>query len=556
MFEKNLESFENISLKRRLSKISPIESRVGISYCVTPSNDYILLKDDVPLDDLTNPRKAAKEALTHAIKGELKSSDTIILFGIGLGYLLDETFNNYPSRIYLYEPDINLLHFVLSNVDISEHLASGRVYITSDMDDLIARLNSTYLTKDRVEIVYLKNYAILKNKELLQLTQKVLDTCKSKIVDINTITKFSKRWVTNTVHNIGASLERPVYLLSDLENKFIGQTALVVAAGPSLTDNIEKIKSNREAYVIFAVNKVVRDLMQNGIIPDFVVCLDAKNMSKTLGGLEEHLQKTCCIMDIRADYALMSMPFRKTFINFSDTDFFMQKYAKFGNDLKFYESGGSASTLALITAARLGFSKIICVGLDLAFKDNTIYSTGETMTRISQEQILVDAVKKNLVKVKSINGNYVYTREDYATFVKHFETIIKELNHHEIYNVSTFGAYIEGMKNKPLEEITGFMPVSLSAVAFVQPYKFEMKELMQEEFNQINNIITLLSKGNFSPPLISAIIKSVMVYQYMQAEVLQVLQRNLDPSCAEEFLERTKATIKYLVEILQKNKLI
>ena len=34
MFEKNIELIDNISLKRRLQKISTIESKLGISYCV------------------------------------------------------------------------------------------------------------------------------------------------------------------------------------------------------------------------------------------------------------------------------------------------------------------------------------------------------------------------------------------------------------------------------------------------------------------------------------------------------------------------------------------
>ena len=134
MFEKNLEHINNLALKRRLSKISPIESRVGISYCITPSNDYVLLKDDVPADDLQNPKESARKMLNDNIKGEMKPNDNIVIFGIGLGYLLDETFTKFPSKIYLYEPDLNLLHFVLSNVDLSELLESGRVYISNDLD--------------------------------------------------------------------------------------------------------------------------------------------------------------------------------------------------------------------------------------------------------------------------------------------------------------------------------------------------------------------------------------------------------------------------------------
>ena len=45
----------------------------------------------------------------------MKPNDIIINFGLGLGYLLDETFNKYPARIFVYEPDIKLLHFVLNN---------------------------------------------------------------------------------------------------------------------------------------------------------------------------------------------------------------------------------------------------------------------------------------------------------------------------------------------------------------------------------------------------------------------------------------------------------
>ena len=63
MFDKNIEFIDNSALKRRLIKISPIESRVGISYCVTPSNDYVLLKNDLPADDLNNPREAVKNML-------------------------------------------------------------------------------------------------------------------------------------------------------------------------------------------------------------------------------------------------------------------------------------------------------------------------------------------------------------------------------------------------------------------------------------------------------------------------------------------------------------
>ena len=110
--------------------------------------------------------------------------------------------------------------------------------------------------------------------------------------------------IINTIANIAHVRDGNGYILSDLEGKFIGQTALIAAAGPSLNDNINHIQANLDKFVILAVNKCVKYLLQNGITPDFIVCLDAKNMDRTLGGLEGFLGNINCIMDIRTDSSL------------------------------------------------------------------------------------------------------------------------------------------------------------------------------------------------------------------------------------------------------------
>lgn len=556
MFNKNVNMIDNISLQKRLARITPEESRVGISYCITPSNDYVLLKDELPADDLQNPREAIKKVLNETIKQEMGPNDIIITFGLGLGYLLDEVFNKYPSKIFIYEPDIMLMHFVLSNVDISEHLASGRVYITNDIDELMNKIGSSYLTKDKLEITYLPNYIMTKNKELLVLTQKVYETCKSKIVDISTITKFSQRWLMNSIDNISNINSGNAYLLSDLYHQFAGQTALIVGAGPSLNDNVEFIKNNRDKFVIFAVNKIVKYLLENEIIPDFVVCMDAGNMDRTLGGLESRFSNVNCIMDIRTDCSIINKGFNKIFYAFSNTDSMAKKLQKYNPSLKTDELGGSATTMAFVSAVNMGFSKVIFVGVDLAFKDNLVYSYGEKMNRISQEQILIDNVQKNVVQVKSVNGGTVYTRDDYQVAIHHFETIIKDLKYNEIYNVSSFGAAIEGVKPAKFEDMVLISSKSLSKLANIQPFKLEIKDFIQEEFFHINNTITMLSKGVFSSNFVSTIVKSIFLYQFLQANILNVLQKNFDPELAQPFFENTKLAIRKIVEKLQNNKMI
>ena len=558
MFNKNLLFFNNEELKERLKRFSLDDTKKNLSYCMTPSNDYLLMKDEVPIDDVNNPREAVKQMLKSTIKSEMDKNDIIITFGIGLCYLLDEVFNTYESKIYVYEPDTKLLHFVLSNVDISEHLASGRVYITDNLKDLLNKLSATYINKDKVEIVYLKNYALVRSKELLELTQKVYETCKTKMVDVNTIARFSKKWLLNTLRNISTVNNSSISLLSDLENKFIGQTALIVAAGPSLNENIEKIKANRDKFVIFAVNKVLRTLEANGITPDFAVCMDASAISATYTGLEDYCANINCISDLKSDATILTSPFKKHFLTFSETDFIVKKLINYNKNFKTYEFGGSATTMELVVASKLGFSKIICAGLDLAFKNDIMYSTGETVNKAPNGQIITGNSTKNLVKVKSVTGGMVSTRDDYAAFINHFETLIKDLGIKEVYNTTSFGAAIEGMKNVAFDDIPLFL--STTGVNLIlsepKPFKIETKDCTQEELFLINNIISLLSKGVFSPALISSIVKSSLVYEYMQADIIQVMQSKFDPNLAEEFIEKAKAAIKAVVEYLQKYRLI
>ena len=557
MYSRNLEFLDNDQLKSRLENITIEESSKDMSYCMTPSNDYLLMKNDVPFDDINNPREAVKQMLKASIKYPMEKNDIIITFGIGLCYLLDEIYNTYSCKIFIYEPDIKVLHFVLHNVDISEHLASRRVYITDKLDELMRKLSEVYITKDKVEVVYLKNYAVVKSQELLALTQKVFDTCRSKMVDINTIKKYSKTWLLNTLKNINAVNSSNAYKLSDLKDKFSGQTALILAAGPSLNENIEKIKANRDKFVIFAVNKVLRVLNSNNIIPDFVVCLDSNRIAQTLDGLEDFCSKTNCIMDIKSDSVLFTKNFKRIFVSFSQNDMVVKKLAEY-NEIVSYESGGSATTLALVAAVKLGFSKIIFAGLDMAFKGDVMYSTGEVMTKVSDSQIVVSNTKKNIVKVKSVSGELVNTREDYAAFIQHFEALIKDLGFKEIYNTTSFGAYIEGMKNVKFEDI----PLLFSSMGTpfilgeVQRFKFKTEEWAREELHLINNVISVLSKGVFSPALVSSIVKSPLMYQYMQADILKVLQAKMESDNAEEFIQKTKLAIKDIVDSLQKNRLI
>ena len=90
----------------------------------------------------------------------------------------------------------------------------------------------------------------------------------------------------------------------------------------------------------------------------------------------------------------------------------------------------------------------------------------------------------------------------------------------------------------------------------VKPFKIETQAWTQGELLLINEVIALLSTGEFSPALVSSIAKSPLMYQYMQADILEVLQQKMADNLAEGFISKAKEGIKFIVEALQNNDII
>lgn len=550
MFLKNLESLNNIELQTKLSQIPDEKIFTDFGLCPAKSGDYILVKNNIPLENIENPILSIKNALNATIKNEMSPNDIVIIFGLGLGYILDEAFNKFPCRIFVYEPDTSLIKFVLNCADCTKYFNSKRVFITDNEDDFFKKLDATFLPKDKVEVGYLPQYAALKSQELLTFSQRIFETCRNKMIDVNTIKRFSSKWLINILENLKFIKNNETFPLASLQNQFSGQTALILAAGPSLAENIHNVKNNREKFVILAVNKVAKYLIENDIIPDFVLFLDASYIAKTIVGIEDKFKDTICLMDIKTDHTVLNNKFKKIFFNFSDTDSVMQKLVASNKHLEILNIGGSVSTFALTTAVKLGFSKIILSGIDLAIKDDKVYSSGETITKISDSKVLVGKSPKNLVKVESVLGTLIDSREDYAAFISHFESLIKQLGHKEIYNTTTFGANIKGTHNIQFKDLKLPTNKSLSALENIKPLKINLDSFIQEELTKIQQLESTINSTGFSQALIPQLSSSVLLYQYLQKHIMELLQNNFEIDPNNNFIEKLKLAIAKIYTLI------
>lgn len=553
MFNRNITALEKInkSLAGKIKQI-PLSETEGIIGAVKNQNgEYILTRNGKYIDDIPGPLNAAKEVYAKNIKSAVSRHDFIVIFGLGLGNLLDYVHTKSMCSILLYEPDINILRFTFEYVDLTRYFNDGRLFIASNIAECAKYIQEKYLLDDKIEFVYLKNYLAQNASQFNVLTEKIYDVCKAKIIDMNTIKKLSKSQTKNIMLN---SLDSgKCYPVNILKNKFKGKTALILGAGPSLKDNLEKIKQFRDRYVIFAVHRTLKTLELNGITPDFCVITDANYVQKLIPQNTEYTKNINFIADIKADNCIKKIPVKNCFTFYSANNIFSEKLAaKLPETVQTIETGGTATVCAYKCAKLSGFKNIIFAGVDLAFKDDTVYCDGKIAAANDANTVKIQNIVMQTAEIKSVTGEYVKTRADYASFVKQFETLFARDKTSNIYNITTFGAFIAGMKYDSLENITPEETVSSEKTVSQAitdnadiPEKIHANviSIWREELSKITPIVDLINEWfemysqhpnffEYAEKIVTKITSSMILQDCIQIELIKfskmVLSKNDD----------------------------
>ena len=550
-FNVNMAALSNSSLKKRLSAISFEEASKDFNCFIAKSGDYALAKKNFPYDDIENPVQSVIDTCKNTITAEPQKTDFIVIYGLGLGYILDEVYTRYNSRIIVFEPDLQLLRFVMENVDLSHILSDPRVYISNNCEECCLKIAEHYLSHDKIDILYLKNYGLIKPKELILLSNMLFNTCKSKIADINSIKVISKAWVKNIINNITSY--RYIKPLYSLDNCVTGGTALILAAGPSLLDNIEQIKANRDKFVIFAISKTLSTLQQHGIVPDFAVFADAINRSDLNSLSSDFISKTKIIADIKTDNIIYSKKWKDVYFYFSNNTEFVNKLANKGL-IKTYPAVGTTTINALMCASLLGFKKIAVCGFDLAFRDNIAYCDSTSLI-LKDNKAQINDYSVDTTLVKSVTGDMVRTRVDYANFIPQCENNLRLINTGtEIFNITDFGAYIRGMTYTVLQKVISDEKSNLNEI--INNTSIQRINLCGELDNEVKNMEELreaFSSTEINFTKIYALKKSSLLSEYTRFDLLQLVQGDFTHEQLSTFVNTILASIDELKGLIKGN---
>ncbi|RSL35117.1 DUF115 domain-containing protein [Salibacterium salarium] len=421
LYKKYITAIEN-----GLEPYKSIETKNGYKTIKVPAGDKDLL-----IHSKYDPIREA-EALYDEFADQIKEYDQIFFYGLGLGYHVEKFLKEHPSLSYsTYEPDMKVF---ISHMEARSltYLSLDRLVIDTDNNSLQLWLNRFLKeSSKKTLLIILPSYkqALPESVELFsQSFKKALKNVKNEFI---TNKKFENRWLINSIKNYCELLKTPNILTNKYKQKFKDKPVILVAAGPSLNDELDqliKIKKDETAY-IFAVGSANRTLIKHNILPDAVLSYDpqAHNHKVYEEIITENIKEVPLIFGSSVGHeTVQKFPGQKLhMITSADTvsAYFMK------NQTKEYGIVNDSPTIALITLQVLYYLQcdpVILVGQNLAFRNNEFYSSGvkyekrgsEVQERDKRDEILVESVEGEMIQT---NDSFDRMRHAIEQMLFHFQ---------------------------------------------------------------------------------------------------------------------------------------
>ncbi len=410
-----------------------------------PDGEVLTISDSHDLSGL--PKKAAE------LIDQQDQTRIILLLGFGLG--------GYPEALHtrlqengvlvVYEAVPELFKAILTARDLSSLLASPRFILL--LGDEIE--NYGFLSKFHRKIVQ-KYFYILKQTGCVVLNRPAYDKFRTKVIEAKKLNDSrvatgigrAEEWADAFIRNIPILLRTPgVERLKDL---FKDKPAIIVSAGPSIEKNFHLLKEAKGRAIIIAVDVAAPTLLPAGIIPDFIVSLEA--YQKLFRAFENNPLLRYCplICTPEVDYETMTSLYPgPVFLNPAIQHPLFKWFCRFWEDKGFIATpGGSVSHMAFAIAEYMGANVIALIGQDLSFQEKL---HGGDVTSLFYNETDVEELRRRNPVVKDIFGVERYTTGQFLTFRTAFEKVAKRFKG-VVVNATEGGVPIEGTRTMRLRD--------------------------------------------------------------------------------------------------------
>lgn len=399
-----------------VSKIE-IEDEDGDFLKSTRSGFLTLKYNGYYLHSAVNPMLEAQHLLRDLYDPEKKD---YYVFGCGLGYHVYQLYQKLSGygKIFLFEPNGKLLEYA-KRYGVLSWIPGDDLVICRQFESVEAFLQEAERQNAGVFIHVPSSHAHKSAKEKKVLIEKWMSQ--------NTRRLMARSGRLNRIRNDSLGLPDVAALLEKMNY----EEAVVVAAGPSVDQCLETLRSWAGNKLIIAVGTILKKLLAENIVPDMVVFID---YDCAVGRQMQEVRRTDIPLVIaREAYWGIAHDYQgpKYLIGTDE-----EKNIGFGDKRAVWMSGGTVSYTALELAIHTNPRAVYLVGLDLGYPMDQRYARGVT------QQNGADDTK--LFCVEAMDGGYVKTDLHLNKYRESIEGLIARTPDIRFYNLSESGALIRG----------------------------------------------------------------------------------------------------------------
>jgi len=382
----------------------------------------------------------------------------ILVFGIANIELLTwlEKNTNEGTKIAVFEPDPSVLKYCIFNYNLDALIQSKKFGFLLGDDEMIKREALLYFSSSwenliqNIKVISLPNYYLYADyrKDILQLVREKIDhLLKSYGNSLPDMMNGFRNHFRNIDSLIKANDCR------EIQDKYKGYPAIVVASGPSLDKNIDELRAAQGKALIIACDASYQICMEHGIVPDMIASIerDKPTYDSFYKGRTFHdelvlIGPSLLWPDIHREFPGKQILFSKNCTGIEQ--WWSDQFPK----SVFIDLGHSCASVGYAVARYAGCDPVIFCGLDLAFTDNKRHSSRvqELSFKMKNELGEKQRDKSKGLWVEDIHGELVKTTDVFNLFRMYFEK--NTLYQGTMIDATEGGALIHGTVLMTLKE--------------------------------------------------------------------------------------------------------
>jgi len=348
------------------------------------------------------------------------------LFGFGLGYHVEQLMAKEPNKkIIVIDTDISTIQAAMHHIDLTNILSNENVQIVilNNSIQIQEFIRSQESDGPNIKWIIPQSWiSTISNSSF----KEILEDIKIKEMSFLRMKNIMEENFQNNIQLFDSHI-------GPLLGQFEGKKAALVAAGPSLDDNVDVLKQLKNKYFLLCVGAAYKTLLHHNIEPDAIVISDPHDLVfEQIKGVSGQIP---LLFLATVNKEVVRYWSGTKIILFQARYPLSEQFAK-EHQIPLIQTGGSVATTGLDVLIKMGFAEIVFFGQDLAYKENqshSIHSTSNKTISLSQPTF-----------TEANNHQKVATSRSWLVFRKWIEQKIQQTPNIQFKNTSYTGAVIKG----------------------------------------------------------------------------------------------------------------